>query len=82
MIDLALEELRLRRIEAATAEKDGSWEAWARMKRARSLRRRDLGWSRSNMKAWLDIAERELASRAARNNAGPKENMNHVGTLR
>lgn len=56
-IEIALEELRVRRAEEAEAEADGSWEAWARMKNKRAFRRRRvLQWSRAKTKAWLQIA--------------------------
>jgi hypothetical protein len=59
-IDVALEELRTRRAEEAEAEAIGTWEAWAAMKAKRGFRRRRvLGWSRSKVKAWMDIAEQQ-----------------------
>lgn len=56
-IDLAIAELRRRRAEQAEAERDGSWEAFAAMKRTWGFRRkREFGWPRAKMKAWLEIA--------------------------
>jgi len=59
-IDIAIEELRLRRAEQAAAEQDGSWEAYAEMKHKWGRRRREIGWPRAKMRAWLEIAKREL----------------------
>jgi hypothetical protein len=58
-IDVALEELRRRRAEEAEAERNGTWEAWCKMKKQRGFRRRQIGWSRSKMRAWLEIAEQQ-----------------------
>lgn len=56
-IEIAIEELRVRRAEEAEAEADGSWDAWAAMKSKRGYRRRRvLQWSRAKTKAWLQIA--------------------------
>ena len=58
-IDIAIEELHRRRVEQAAAEQDGSWEAYAEMKQKWGRRRREIGWTRSKMRAWLDVAERQ-----------------------
>jgi hypothetical protein len=56
-LDIALEELSQRQREQAAVETIGTWDAFAAMKHARALRRRQLKWPRSKMKAWLAIAE-------------------------
>ncbi len=61
-IDIAKEELAIRRREKAEAEADGSWEAYSAMKRKWGYRRRKIGWPRSKMNAWLEIAERASGS--------------------
>ena len=58
-IDIAIDELKMRRAEMAAAENDGSWESFCAMKKAWGIRRRSIGWSRAKMNAWLEIAERQ-----------------------
>lgn len=58
-IEWAREELTLRRQEQAAAEADGTWETFAQMKRAWAFRRREIGFSRAKVRAWLEIAEQE-----------------------
>lgn len=60
-IEWAREELRIRREEERIAEEDGTWEAFAAMKRRRSYRRKDMGYSRTKARAWLELAELELS---------------------
>jgi|JI10StandDraft_1071094.scaffolds.fasta_scaffold288258_2 hypothetical protein len=57
-IDIARDELAIRRKEDADAEADGTWEFFSRMKRERAYRRKAIGWSRGKMNAWLQVAER------------------------
>lgn len=56
-IDWAMQELKIRRQEEREAEEIGTWEAFAAMKRRRSYRRKDMGYSRTKAKAWLELAE-------------------------
>lgn len=60
-LEWAIEELKIRRKEDQDAEKDGSWEAFAQMKRTRSFRRKAMKYSRSKAKAWLEVAEWEMS---------------------
>lgn len=58
-LEWARTELATRRAEEAAAEAEGTWDAFAAMKRRRSYRRKGMGYSRSKAKAWLEIVERE-----------------------
>lgn len=60
-LEWAIEELKIRRKEDKEVEEDGSWEAFAQMKRKRSFRRKAMKYSRSKAKAWLEVAEWELS---------------------
>jgi len=64
-----MEEIKIRRKEEKQAEEDGSWEAFAQMKRTRSYRRKAMGYSRSKAKAWMEIAEWEMAKKPTTANA-------------
>jgi len=59
-IEWARDELKIRRQEEIDAEADGTWEAWASMKRRRSYRRKDMKYSRTKARAWMELAEREI----------------------
>lgn len=58
-VEWARHELAMRRREDAETQADGSWDAFARMKRTWAKRRKEMGFSRAKAKAWLEIAERE-----------------------
>lgn len=60
-IEWGINEIKARKQEEIDAEADGSWEAWAAMKRRRSYRRKSMGYSRSKAKAWMEVAEWELS---------------------
>lgn len=60
-IEWARKELKIRCQEDRDAEEDGTWEAFAAMKRRRSYRRKDMGYSRTKARAWLELAELELS---------------------
>lgn len=70
-VEWGMQEIKIRRKEEKEAEEDGSWEAFARMKRIRSYRRKAMGYSRSKAKAWMEIAEWEMAKRNTTGNATP-----------
>ena len=70
-VEWGMEEIKIRRKEEKEAEEDGSWEAFARMKRTRSYRRKAMGYSRSKAKAWMEIAEWEMAKRNTTGKATP-----------
>lgn len=59
-IEWAREEVIRRRRELSAVEADGSWEAFATMKRSWAFRRKDMGYSRAKARAWLEIAEQEM----------------------
>jgi len=58
-IEWAREELCRRLKEQAEVEADGTWDAFARMKRAWRYRRKEMGFGRAKARAWLEIAEQE-----------------------
>ncbi len=74
-IEWAREEIKIRHHEEKEAEADGSWEAWAAMKRRRSYRRKDMGYSRTKAKAWIEIAEREIENITGKPTQNPVTNM-------
>jgi hypothetical protein len=60
-IEWGINEIKIRKQEELEAEENGSWEAWATMKRRRAYRRKSMGYSRSKAKAWMEVAEWELS---------------------
>jgi len=74
-IDWAMQELKIRRQEEREAEEIGTWEAFAAMKRRRSYRRKDMGYSRTKAKAWIEIAEREIENMTGKPTQNPATNM-------
>jgi hypothetical protein len=70
-LEWAIEEIKIRRKEDKQAEEDGSWEAFAQMKRTRSFRRKAIGYSRTKAKAWMEVAEWELSKRNTIGNGTP-----------
>lgn len=59
-LEWARDEVMRRRKEQAAVEIDGSWEAFALMKRDWAGRRKRMGYSRAKARAWIEIAEREF----------------------
>lgn len=57
-LDWAKQELRRRKAEQEAVQSDGTWDAFAAMKRAWAFRRKAMGYSRAKARAWMDIAER------------------------
>lgn len=70
-IEWARKELKIRRHEEIDAESDHSWESWALMKRRRSYRRKDMGYSRTKAMAWLELAELEIENAISKQMQSP-----------
>jgi hypothetical protein len=74
-IEWARKELKIRCQEDRDAEEDGTWEAFAAMKRRRSYRRKDMGYSRTKARAWLELAELEIENTTGNPTPKPATNM-------